>query len=241
MIHERTRFPRNTQTYPRLTPRYLRVAVVVGFWLILIGGFYWQARSSGLSVADALQHLASASMHTIFGPLIFIAVASFSPLVLFPAGLLGIVAGFVFGPAWGLLYTLIGCNISASVAYIAGRFCGFGLTGNCEQDGRFARYSSWLRENEFTAVLALRLMFLPYDPINYCVGMLRLRWSVFILANTLGCLPGALALVLFGASIERFDGVQPQFDPWVLMTSLALLVVSIGLAIGVKRYQKKLS
>lgn len=241
MINERTRFPPKTDAYPRLTPRYLRAAVVVGFWLMLLCGFYWQTRSSGLSVADALQHLASASMHAIFGPLIFIAVASFSPLVLFPAGLLGIVAGFVFGPAWGLLYTLIGCNISASVAYVAGRFCGFGITNNCEQDGRLARYSSWLRQNEFTAVLAVRLMFLPYDPINYGIGMLRLRWSVFILANTLGCLPGALALVLFGASIERFDGVQPQFDPQVLATSLVLLVVSIVLALVIKRYQKKLS
>ena len=62
----------------------------------------------------------------------------------------------------------------------------------------------------------MRLLFLPYDLVNYVCGALRITWSSFLLATALGSLPGTVSFVLLGASLERvdqgLDGIASQAD-----------------------------
>jgi len=46
-----------------------------------------------------------------WGPLFFIAIYSLRSLVFFPASVLTIIAGMIFGPLWGFVYTVVGENI----------------------------------------------------------------------------------------------------------------------------------
>lgn len=101
------------------------------------------------------------------------------------------------------------------------------------------RYSKRLRENSFETVFLLRLLFVPYDLVNYLSGFLRIHWGAFIVATALGALPGTLAFTLFGASIEQFDGGIPALNPWVLVASVALFLFSLGLSRVIKRWSAK--
>lgn len=56
-------------------------------------------------------------------------------------------------------------------------------------------------DNPFESVLMMRLLYLPEDFVSYLAGFLQLNWKPFLLANTLGGIPGTFSFVWFGASI----------------------------------------
>ncbi len=76
-----------------------------------------------------------------------------------------------------------------------------------------------MRDNSFETVLIMRLLFLPYDLVNYASGILRLRWLPFLLATALGSLPGTVSFVLLGASIDTVDDGLGGVDPAILVAA----------------------
>jgi uncharacterized membrane protein YdjX (TVP38/TMEM64 family) len=66
--------------------------------------------------------------------------------------------------------------------------------------------------------------------VSYLAGFLRIKYLPFILATALGSIPGTIAFVGFGASVESFDGGLPSLNPVTLGVSLAIFIVSIALS-----------
>lgn len=60
----------------------------------------------------------------VWAPLIYVAVYTIRPLLLFPTLLLNLSAGVLFGPWWGILFLLLGGFGCASFCYLLGRFGG---------------------------------------------------------------------------------------------------------------------
>jgi uncharacterized membrane protein YdjX (TVP38/TMEM64 family) len=205
------------------------------FWVGVIAAYQWYAWSNNLSSLQVLQQLVAFMQTSPFGPLIYIGIYALRPLFLFSAVLLTVAGGFVFGPFLGVLWTIIGSNASASVAYVIGRFLGQGLLPENGSDSWVQRYADRMRHNSFETILIMRFIYLPYDLVNYLAGFLRIRYVSFILATVFGSIPGTLAFVLFGASIERFDGTLPAINPWVLGASVVIFVASLVLSRLFKR------
>jgi uncharacterized membrane protein YdjX (TVP38/TMEM64 family) len=89
-----------------------------------------------------------------------------------------------------------------------------------------ARHGRRVRERPFVGVLLLRLSFLPYDPVNYMVGLLRVQPAPFLLANSVGSLPGVIAIVLAGNALGGLGRDVPH--EMVGMTAVLLVVSVIG-------------
>jgi uncharacterized membrane protein YdjX (TVP38/TMEM64 family) len=230
--HERVRMP-GQRRFPR-PPRLMWVLVI---WATLIGGiqvYTWQAM---LTPGELLDQLMLACRMPLAGPFLLLGVMLFSPLLLIPAALLGAIAGLCFGPVAGVLYTLVGCNLSALFTFTLGRL-------SRQEDGRIARlcvrYGPFLRRRPFLSVLMLRLSFLPYEPVNYLAGLLHLRVGPFVIANTLGSLPGVILIVLAGSAAGDLGRGLPMIHPLWLVGALFLLAASIALAF-VLRQRKGLS
>jgi len=209
--------------------------IVLAFWLLAFAAYQWYAWQHDLSPLAVVQRLIAFFSASFYGPLVFIAIYILRPLLLFPATLLTIAAGFVFGPILGVILIVIGSNASALLAYAIGRFFGQGFLVENGSAGILHRYTTRLREHSFETIFIMRLIFLPYDLVNYLAGFLRLHWIPFIVATALGALPGTLAFTLFGASIERFDGGIPSLNPWALAASVAIFLASLGLSRLIKR------
>jgi uncharacterized membrane protein YdjX (TVP38/TMEM64 family) len=210
--------------------------VVLAFWLLAFAAYQWYAWQHDLSPLDVVRRLLDFFGGGFYGPLVFILIYVLRPLLLFPATLLTVAAGFVFGPVLGVVLVIIGSNASALLAYAVGRFFGQGFLGEDKAGGIVQRYTVRLRDHSFETVFIMRLLFLPYDLVNYLAGFLRIRWLPFIVATALGALPGTLAFTLFGASIEAFDGGIPALNPRVLAASVAIFLASLGLSHLVKRH-----
>jgi uncharacterized membrane protein YdjX (TVP38/TMEM64 family) len=203
-------------------------------WLGLIAGYQVWAIRSGTSPGEAGGRLVDAIDGTL-GIAIFVVLYLLRPLVLFPATGLTVAAGFVFGPWLGLIVVILAANASALLTYAAGRWFGRPATTGTPGGGRMARYRARLHERTFETVLIMRLVLLPYDVVSYLAGVLRVAPLPFLAATAVGSIPGTVAFVLFGASIESFDGAVPSINPWTLVASVVLLGVSLILVRIVRR------
>ncbi|MEO7840221.1 MAG: TVP38/TMEM64 family protein [Anaerolineales bacterium] len=206
-----------------------KIAMFV-FWLGLIVLYQWYASSNHLSPLQVVQQMLAFMQNGIWGVLIYILIYAVRPLILFPATVLSVAGGFVFGPLLGILYTIVASNISSTIAFYVGQFFGEGLLKDDGSDGLIQRYARRMRENSFETVMVMRFIFIPYDFVSYLAGFLKIKFIPFILATALGSIPGTIAFVGFGASIESFDGSLPKLNPVTLGFSVAILILSILLS-----------
>lgn len=177
-----------------------------------------------------------------FALLAYIIIYALRPLTLFSSVLLTLAGGFLFGPAWGVAYTVIGANLSATVAFFIGRYFGRGVLDDDASDGWMQRYARRLRENSFETVLIMRFIFLPYDLVNYLSGFLRIGYGSFLTATVIGSIPGTIAFVFVGASLSAAEitdlfltGELPTLDWRLLAISATMFVISIALSRYLKR------
>jgi uncharacterized membrane protein YdjX (TVP38/TMEM64 family) len=207
-----------------------RMVWVLAIWGAMVGSLALAAVHYQLHPMEILHAVQMVAQTHPAGPLIFFGLALASPLLLIPAALLGTLAGAWYDPFAGVLYTLIGCNLSGMLMYGLGRL-------SHQADGMMtklaARYGERLHRHGFMSVLLLRLSFLPYDPINYLIGLLRVPWPTFLLANTLGSLPGVVAIVAAGAAIGQIGKQETAL--LLVGMSLGLILLSVGVAILVRR------
>ena len=200
------------------------------FWAGLVALYQWYATSKGLSSLQVVQQMLDFMKNGVWGVLIYIVLYAVRPLILFPSTILTLAGGFVFGPILGVLYTIVASNISSTIAFYVGHFFGEGLLKDDGSDGWIQRYARRMRENSFETVMTMRFIFLPYDAVSYLAGFLKIHYWAFILATALGSIPGTIAFVGFGASVESFDGVLPKLNPVTLGFSVAIFIVSIALS-----------
>lgn len=204
--------------------------VVAGAWIALVvGGTVW-AISQGFGPAEAATRLVEAIQGSPWGPVAFVAVYLARPLIFFSATVLTVAGGFLFGAVAGIALVVVASNGSAMVAYGLARWFGSGTLDAAAAGGRWARRAGRLRERSFETVIVMRLLHLPYDLVSYLAGAARIHPVAFISGTALGSAPSMVAFVLFGASLESFDGGVPTIDPPILIASGVLLV--IGLAIS---------
>ncbi|MBT8241883.1 MAG: TVP38/TMEM64 family protein [Acidimicrobiia bacterium] len=213
-----------------------RIAVIVAWASAAVGWIVYQ-RSTGLGATGALQEFIDVAGGAWWALLAFFVVYAIRPLVLFPASLLTIGGGVLFGPVVGVAATVAGANASAMVAYWLARSLGFQSDGYEETRGLLSRWSARMRSESFTTVMVMRLAFLPYDLVNYAAGLLRIRPISFLAATAIGSLPGTIAFTLAGASVDRIEDGAAGVNPTVLLASVTLFVVSVGVAQYVKRSQ----
>lgn len=203
---------------------------VAGVWLALVAGGAAWAISQGLGPGEAARRLVDAIQGSPWGPVAFVAVYLARPLIFFSAALLTVAGGFLFGAVAGLALVVVASNGSAMVAYSLARWFGAGALDDAATDGRWARYAGKLRDRSFDTVIVMRLLHLPYDLVSYLAGAARIHPIAFISGTAIGSAPSTVAFVLFGASLETFDGGVPAFDPRILVVSAVMLAAGLGLS-----------
>ncbi len=235
---------------PSFLQRNWQKFVALFFWAILLGGYAWYYTSHNLTPLKAVQQIVDL-LQTPYGPLIYILIYALRPLIFFSAIVLTVTGGAVFGAgsplnfALAVIYTMIGSNTSAMVAYFIGRYFGAGILK--EEPGSQAniahKYANRLRHNSFETVMIMRFIFLPYDLVSYVCGFLRINWRAFLLATALGSIPGTIAFTAFGASLDLSSletGGLPPPNPWVFGFGIIIFVVSIAISRYFKRRETKL-
>ena len=216
------------------------------FWTIIIIATRQYMQANNLGFAELATQLSDLLTGTWYGPLIYIGIYLLRPLILFPATLLTLLAGNVFGLGLGYVYALIAGTLSSAIPYAVGRWFSSEEEAKSEvldEDGKESRieqFLSLLKENPFQAVLTMRLLFLPYDAVSLIVGSLRIAFIPFFLATLLGNLGGTFVAVSAGASIQgdlSTEGIS--LDPSLIALSIGILIVSLIVSRVLNKMQEK--
>jgi len=213
--------------------------VVVAIWITAVVLWRNYQSANDLSATGTAQKFIDSVGSAWWGILAYVGVYLARPIVLFPASVLTIVGGVLFGPVVGVIAVIIGANLSASIAFVIGRSLSAKIDDTAtlgdEQQSFIARWSQRMRDNSFETVLLTRFLFLPYDLVNYAAGALRIKYVPFITATALGSLPGTISFVLLGASLDRVDKGLDGLNPYALVASVVIFVTSLVVARTLKR------
>jgi uncharacterized membrane protein YdjX (TVP38/TMEM64 family) len=213
--------------------------LLIGLWVLAVGVWLAVRRGSGVAVDESAQRLVEVARGSWWAVPAYLAVSVVRPLVLFPAVILTVVAGVLFGPVVGVVVAVIGSNASALLVHTIGGRAAPRDTGASDEVASTTRtWAARLRAHAFESVLVMRLLFLPYDAVNLACGVLRVPRRPFIVATAIGSVPGTVAFVLIGGSIDRvdegFDGLRPS----AIVVSVALILASIAVSRRLRRRQE---
>lgn len=201
-------------------------------WATLAGAWLAYRWDSGLGTTDAVQQLVAGLNDAWWSIPAFLLLSIARPFVLVPATLITIAAGLLYGPVLGVAVAAAGANASALV----GHGVGSAFIGDAERGGLIATWRGRMRRNSFEAVLLMRLVFLPYDLVNYASGYLGVRRWPFLAATAIGSLPGTVSFVLLGASLTDLTTGVGGIDRTALGASVALIIASLVLARLLRRH-----
>ncbi len=169
---------------------------------------YFSRESSIIGVVETLKNFIRQS--GVWGPLLYVTVYAFRSLIFFPASILTIAAGVMFGPWLGILLTMIGENISANISFVVGRYFATDLLKYLSTKIRLVpRLTCKIQDNGFLTVLVMRLTFLPFDLVGYSSGMCNIKQRDFAQATLIGTIPGLLTFVFLGGSLLDFRYLLP--------------------------------
>jgi len=216
-------------------PKSVKILAVV-FWLSLVAGFWLYARQQDTSLVVQLANLIDALQQGWLGPLVLFLVYMVRPFVLAPVTFLTLLAGFLYGAVGGYALAMVALLASSLIIYGVGMLASRSAY-RLSQRPMIAK----LRDNSFETVLISRLLFIPGDITNYLCGLLRVDVKAFLWASFIGGTPGALMVILVGASIEGdFQTRSISLRPSYLVVSALLLVSSLALSQYLRRRNRDL-
>jgi uncharacterized membrane protein YdjX (TVP38/TMEM64 family) len=139
------------------------------------------------------------------GAAIYTIIYILAAVLLFPASLLTLAAGFLYGPLWGTLLVSPTSVAGSTVAFLLGRSVARDwIKTRIEQNPRFSAVDAAVEANGFKVVFLLRLSpIFPFTLLNYALGLTRVRLRDFVLASFLGMLPGTFLYVYLGSSVAN--------------------------------------
>ncbi len=212
------------------------------FWITLIMTFQTYKNTNHLTYTEVLFKLIDFFTISTYGSILYMILYTLRPLILFPATLLTALSGILFGFWWGIVYTMVGENFSANLAYFIGRF--FGKDLNLENYNKsLGGWINALKTNSFSTVLFMRLFYVPFDVTNYLSGLIKIKWTSYFWATLIGIIPGVTTFVSLGAALNidefRKNGLSTAVvdDKW-LTISIIVFILSILIPKVIKRNKK---
>jgi uncharacterized membrane protein YdjX (TVP38/TMEM64 family) len=208
-------------TWSRPTWSTVLKGILLALWVACIFSIYAYMHGHHIpvrAIPGEIRHAALAA--GAWGPLILIGAYLAVTVIPFPTAALAIISGTVFGPVKGSLVVLVGVNLASWLSFYLGRFFGRHFVAEHES-GWIKKYDELMGERGLFVVMAMRLLFVPFDYVSMGSGMTRITFRQYAIGTLLGTLPHTVTFVVLGGSFTDPRG-------WVLFAILFLL--SGGLA-----------
>lgn len=205
--------------------------IVLVAWLLVLVGFWLLSWTLGIGPVEAVEGALAGAASGPWGPLALLAAYALRSVLFLPMTVLTVFAGFLLGPWLGAGVALTGSVASALVSYGMARFVGAGVRGPTREGEGTPGWLARMRSAPFETVLISRLAAVPGDAVNVAAGVWRVPVVPFAVATALGGVPGLLAGVWAGASLEgpfEFGGLQLR-PSWIVL-SVAMLVGSLAIS-----------
>ena len=126
----------------------------------------------------------------IWAPVGFIAIYATGTVLFFSGALLGLAGGALFGPLWGTVWNLLGAMLGATIAFLLARTIAGAWVAR-RLGGRLRRLVDGVSAEGWRFVALMRLVpLVPFNLLNYALGLTTISLPVYVLASLLCMLPG---------------------------------------------------
>ena len=170
---------------------------------------------------QTLQDILAASGN--LAPLFFILAYGIGVCLFLPATLFTGIGAMLFGTFFGFLYNITGAMLGASAAFFIGRYLGRDFAAT-RVGGRLAKYDERIAANGFTVTLYLRLLFLPFTPMNFGMALTKISFPQYFWGTFFGIFAGGFAMTFFFATLAEVWGSGQWEKLWGLKSLLSLLL-----------------
>lgn len=157
----------------------------------------------------------------------------------FPGLPLTLGAGFLYGAVIGTLVVSPASVAGASLAFLIARyFARDWVTRRLKKYPQAAAIDRAIEKNGFKAVVLLRLQpVLPFNILNYALGLTSIRLRDYMLASWIGMFPATVLYVYLGSVMNDISdllrgrpnsGVAGRFLLWGGLAAIVILVWWLG-------------
>jgi len=173
-----------------------------------------------------------------WGPLAFVLLYAGGICLFLPATLFTGIGALLFGTLHGFLYNELGAMLGASLAFYIGRYLGRDFAAGLIGD-RLKQYDDRIAANGFATVLYLRLIFFPFTPLNFGMGLTRVTFREYFFGTLFGIIAGGFVLTFFFATLAEVwrSGDWWRLMSWKTVFSLALFVGSFFIPKVIRKIQ----
>ena len=176
----------------------VRGVLLVAFIIAAVAAVRFTPIKSYLTPAGLGRFL---EMIGIWGPVVFALVYAAGVCLFIPGTLLTTLGGAIFGAFQGFLYVWVGAMLGASAAFWIGRTLGRDLAASLVGD-RLKKYDEAIERNGFATVLYLRLVYFPFTPMNFGMGLTRVRFRDYFFGTALGIVVGTFIFTFFVGTVR---------------------------------------
>lgn len=169
----------------------------------------------------------------VMGPVVFMLIYIAATVFFLPGSVITLVGGAMFGPVWGTLYNLTGATLGAVLAFLIARY----LTAEQVERssaGKLKQLKSGVEKEGWRFVAFVRLVpLIPFNLLNYALGITEIRLVHYSIATGLFMLPGAFAYTYLGyAGREAVAGGEGIIEKALIALALVAMVAFLPRFIG---------
>ncbi|HZA67305.1 MAG TPA: TVP38/TMEM64 family protein [Geminicoccaceae bacterium] len=168
-----------------------------------------------LSVAAVERTIEAWGMWGVAGAILLMVLHSFVP---FPAEIVAMANGMLYGPFWGTVITWTGAMLGAYLAFGLARWLGRPFVRAMIAERHHEKLDDWVARQGGGMLLVSRFVpVISFNLINYAAGLTAISWWTFTWATGLGILPLTFLMVLMG------DGLwSGETGAWLWLVLAAL-------------------
>ena len=176
----------------------------------------------------------------IWAPLVFMLFYALGVCLFVPGTLLTGLGAAIFGPYRGFLYVWVGAMLGASAAFWIGRTLGRDFSETLIGD-KLKKYDDAIERNGFAAVLYLRLIYFPFTPMNFSMGLTKVRFWDYFFGTGLGIIVGTFVFTFFIGTLKEVwaSGDCGQLVSGKVFFSVALFIFSFFIPKIIKKIKKE--
>ena len=174
-------------------------------------------------------------------PFVYIGLYLVSTVFFLPGAPVTILAGFVFGPLWGIFYASVASIISVSIAFLIARYVARDLVeGWVKDNAQFRKIDEQVEEQGWRIVMFTRVVpIFPFNLQNYAYGLTSIRFPTYVLVSAIFMLPGTAVFVQLGGAFVRGEGNIWKTLLYLGIAGVLLLLLSLIPKL-LRKYQTKL-
>lgn len=176
----------------------------------------------------------------VWAPLVYMLVYAVGVCLFIPGTLLTALGAAIFGAYWGFLYVWVGAMVGASAAFWIGRTLGREFAASLIGD-RLRKYDDAIERNGFATVLYLRLVYFPFTPMNFGMGLTKVRFWDYFSGTGLGIIVGTFIFTFFVGTLKEVwaSGNWGELLSFKVFFSVGLFVFSFSIPKIIKKFRKE--